>query len=92
MRHKIVEVLAMQRISEEALAQMRHIEGQWAAYENKALDSANAGHMQFLKYGAECTYESPPVRYPVDTAHGLGWRYVIVGVVNLETGQIESFE
>lgn len=80
----------MQEISKEALVQMRHCEGRWAAYENQALDSANAGHLQFLRFGAECTYEEPPIRYPVDTAHGLGWRYGLLGEVNLSTGHIES--
>jgi len=69
---------------------MRRMEGRWAAYENIALDSANAGHLQFLKFGAECTYADPPVRYPADTAHGLGWRYSLVGEVNLTTGFIEG--
>ena len=81
----------MYEISEEALAQMRHAAGQWAAYQNQALDSANVGHMQFLKFGEECTYETPPKIYPVDTAHGMGWRYQLVGVMNLDTGEVESF-
>lgn len=82
----------MYDISEEALVQMRHAEGNWAVYQNQALDSANAGHLQFLKFGEECTYEKPPTQYPVDTAHGMGWRYRLVGVVNLATGEVESFE
>jgi hypothetical protein len=80
----------MRIIDEEALMKMRHAEGRWAVYENQALDSANAGHMQFLKFGAECTYETPPTRYPVDTGHGMGWRYILAGEVNLATGCVES--
>lgn len=80
----------MQEIDKEALAQMRALEGRWAVYENQLLGSANSGHLQFLKFGAECTYADPPVRYPVDNAHGMGWRYILAGEVNLETGQVES--
>jgi hypothetical protein len=91
-RHKILEVLAMQEIDKQALAQMRHAQGRWAAYQNVAFDSDSMGHMQFLKFGAECTYETPPKTYPVDTAHGAGWRYQFIGEVNLNTGFVEAYE
>ena len=70
----------------EALQAMRERGGQWAMYENQALDSASRGHLQFLKFGPGCTYEVPPAQYPADTPFGLGWRYRHVGEVNLETG------
>lgn len=76
------------RPTHDALEQMRQRGGTWAAYQNKALDSANAGHMQFLKVGQGCTYETPPGRYPVDNQHGMGWRYLYVGMVDLETGKV----
>lgn len=79
-------------IDPDVLAVMRERarEGtKWAAYENKALDSKNAGHLQFLMVGEGCTYNDGPAKYPSDSAHGMGWRYLFVGHVNLETGAIE---
>jgi hypothetical protein len=69
---------------------MRQRGGKWAAYQNAALDSANSGHMQYLMYGEGCTYGKPPERYPADTEHGMGWRYVLVGLIDLETGAISA--
>lgn len=74
-------------IHSEALSAMRERGGNWAVYENHDLSSANVGHMQFLKYGEGCTYAEAPAKYP-DSAHGLGWRYVYVGTVDLEAGMI----
>lgn len=83
----------MKNIDPEVLMVMRARarEGtRWAAYENKAMDSANAGHLQFLMVGNGCTYSDGPAKYPSDTVHGMGWRYLFVGYVNLETGEIEK--
>ncbi len=71
----------------EALKQMQDRGGTWAAYQNVALDSADLGHMRFLKYGPDCTLKEPPQRYP-DTAESIGWRYVYIGTVNLEAGEV----
>lgn len=60
----------------------------WAAYQNVALDSSNAGHIQLLMVGEGCTYSTPPAQYPADTAHGAGWRYKLTSTVNLETGVV----
>lgn len=79
-------------IHPDALAAMRaraRAGTRWAVYQNQALDSANAGHLQFLHVGTGCTYETPPKQYPADTEHGLGWRYLFAGYVNLETGAVE---
>jgi hypothetical protein len=73
---------------EAAIQQMRDRGGKWAAYQNVALDSANAGHLQFLQYGDGCTYKKPPHKYPKDTMHGMGWRYLFAGFVNLDTGNV----
>jgi hypothetical protein len=67
---------------------MRHAGGTWACYENHDLSSPSVGHLQFLKVGPGCTYETPPRQYPADTAMGLGWRYRYVGMVDLETGLV----
>lgn len=76
------------KITMEALRQMQERGGSWAAYQNVALDSAGAGHIQFLKVGPDCTFKTPPKRCP-DTPSGLGWKYSYVGMVNLLTGEIE---
>jgi hypothetical protein len=68
---------------------MRERGGTWAAYQNQAMDSADFGHLQFLKYGPGCTHESAPFRFP-DTAHGLGWKYRLIGNVDLTTGEINA--
>lgn len=78
------------RPTRDALEQMRQRGGSWAAYQNKVLDSANVGHMQFLKVGEDCTYKEPPPRYPMDNGHGMGWRYLFVGMVDLATGKVTS--
>ena len=78
----------MGRLDEDALKQMRERGGTWAAYENRALDSSTRGHHQFLKVGEGCTHTTPPLTYPADTSSGTGWKYVFIGMVNLETGEV----
>jgi hypothetical protein len=58
------------------------------AYENHDLGHPLVGHMQFLACGPDNTHKTPPSRMP-DTDTSLGWRYVFVGKVNLETGLVE---
>ena len=76
------------RPTPEALQAMRDRKGTWAAYENHDLGHPDAGHLRFLKYGADCTLKEPPLRYP-DTSEAIGWRYQYIGTVNLETGEVE---
>jgi len=59
----------------------------WFAYQNHAMDSASLGHLQFLCCGPGCTFTEPPGRMP-DSHLGIGWRYLLVGKVDFETGQI----
>jgi hypothetical protein len=59
----------------------------WFAYQNHAMDSASLGHLQFLCCGHGCTFTEPPARMP-DSHLGIGWRYLLVGRVDLETGKI----
>lgn len=59
----------------------------WFAYQNVAPDSANLGHLQFLCCGPGCTFTEPPARMP-DTAQSINWRYILVGRVDLTTGEI----
>jgi len=84
------KLLGEEKVQPEALEAMRSRGGSWAAYQNHALDSHNVGHLQFLKFGAGCTFVVPPEKYPADTSHGAGWRYLHVGTVNLETGEIKG--
>lgn len=78
------------RPDDEALDSMRQLGGTWAAYQNVALDSFGAGHLQFLKIGDGCSYQTPPEKFPYDTKAGTGWKYRFVGMVNLETGEVEE--
>ena len=61
----------------------------WAAYQGHDLGHrATLGHLRFLAVGPGCTFKTPPERYP-DTPQVIGWRYLLVGTVNLATGAIE---
>jgi len=76
----------------DALEQMKsspyNYEGtRWAAYQNKAMDSASCGHVQFLAVGPKNTLKTAPKQAP-DTQHGTGWKYQFSGWVDLETGEV----
>jgi len=71
------------------LQTLRERGGDWFAYQNHAMDSAGLGDLQFLQCGEGRTYQTPPARMP-DTQHAIGWRYLLVGKVNLETGAIKE--
>ena len=75
----------------EALQQMRERGGTWAAYQSHDMSSHTLGDLRFLKVGEGCTFKHAPNRYP-DTQHGLGWRFLFCGLVNLELGVIEPKE
>lgn len=74
------------KIDMEALVTMGERGGKWAVYQNMALDSADLGGLRFLQVGEGCTFKKAPERYP-DT-HGIGWRYLHCGFVDLNTGLI----
>jgi hypothetical protein len=81
-------------IDEEALEQMRERlkpNTKWAAYQNVALDSGHAGHIQFLHVGEGRTFtdETLPEAFPFDNEWGMGWRYRFIGWANLDTRGIE---
>jgi len=59
----------------------------WFAYQNHAMNSADLGRLQFLCCGPGCTFTKPPERMP-DTIDAIGWRYLLVGRVDMETGEI----
>lgn len=61
----------------------------WAAFRNEAWDSSTFGHLQFLAVGPDHTHKVAPAHLP-DTKFGTGWKYRLVGWVNLDTGLIDS--
>ena len=67
---------------------MRARGGAWAAYECCALDSSYRGQFQYLKYGPNCTHQEPPPHAPDSAHNGAGWKWLFVGLVDLETGKI----
>lgn len=79
-----------ERVDPVALMLMKKNGGEWAVYQNQALDSHNAGHMQFLRVGKDCTFPEPPPNYPKDTEHGMGWRYLYIGMVDFEHGTVKE--
>lgn len=77
-------------IDPNTVAEMKSRGGTWAVYENHALDSATAGHLQFLKVGEGCTYKDPPKSYPKDNEYGMGWRYVYIGMLDFESMRVDG--
>lgn len=64
----------------------------WAVYENQDIGHSQCGHLKFLAVGSpENTYQEAPARLP-DMPNEINWRYVLVGYVKLETGEIENIK
>lgn len=80
--------MAQYEIDPEALQQMRERGGKWAAYCNMDMGHSNLGHLKFLKHGDGCTFREPPKPRHPDTPTEINWRYMYVGEVNLETGEV----
>ena len=87
MIHKLI--LGTEKPEPEAFQQMQDRGGKWAAYQSMDMSSATLGDLRFLQVGAGRTFEVAPDRYP-DTQFGIGWRFLFVGFVNLESGEIEN--
>lgn len=62
------------------VARLREKGGTWGVYQNVALDSIDAGRIQFIRFGPGCTFEAPPDPCP-DTLFGTGWKYKLGGTV-----------
>lgn len=60
-----------------------------AVYQNQAMDSSNLGHVIFLIVGPTRTHKEPPKRAP-DGAYGLGWKYALQGLLDLNTNRLKS--
>lgn len=82
-------ILGTEKSSPEALTTMRERGGDWFAYQSHDMSSPTLGDLQFLQCGPGRAYTEPPARMP-DTQHAIGWRYLLVGKVNLESGEIEE--
>ena len=82
-------ILGTERPDEETLEVMRERGGEWFAYQNVDLGHPELGHLRFLKCGAGCTFKEAPERHPDSPEAGICWRYLLVGSINLETGDIE---
>ena len=78
-------------VSPEILKDLKTRGGDWAAFRNEVMDSVSFGHVICLKVGPDCTHKTPPPHAP-DGAHGLGWKYLFVGMVDLETGMLKPKE
>lgn len=59
----------------------------WVAYQNHDLGHPDLGHLKFLAVGPLNTIHTAPDRLP-DMERELNWRYVLVGYVDLESGEI----
>jgi hypothetical protein len=60
-----------------------------AVYTNVAMDSHSLGHQIAMAVGPDQTHKTPPKCAP-DGPHGLGWKYLFDGYMNLETGVVEK--
>jgi hypothetical protein len=65
--------------------------GDWAVFRNEAMDSADCGRVLCMKVGTDCTHKTPPPHAP-DGPHGLGWKYLFIGMLDLETGALKPKE
>ena len=84
------KTIELEPIDPEALQQMRDRGGDWAAYQNQDLSHPDVGRLAFLQHGPWNTFKEPPKQYP-DTHHvGLGWRYRLIGTVDLESGEVKQ--
>lgn len=87
-------ILGNTKPDKKALVQMRkqsHVDSEWYAYQNHDLSSQQLGHTRYLAVGPNNTFKSPPSKMP-DMDGVIGWRYVIVGKVNLLTGEVEPIK
>jgi hypothetical protein len=77
---------------DSALTQMKLLgddkENRWLAYQNHELGHRDCGHLRFLKCGPQCGVTEWPLKRLPDFQGQINWRYVFVGFVNLDTGDI----
>lgn len=92
MESKIMSTqIGNEKASPEALAMMRERakpNSDWFAYQNHDMCSSTLGDLRFLQCGQGCSYATAPQKLP-DCHLGIGWRFLLVGKVNLETGEVQ---
>lgn len=87
-------ILGDERPEEEPLRLMRERArpgDTWLAYQNHDLGHPDLGRLTFFVVGPGRTYQDPPRHAPDSAAIGLGWRYLLVGYVDLDSGRILPF-
>jgi hypothetical protein len=63
----------------------------WMAYQNHDLSHQDLGHLKFLAVGPRNSAKLPaPLRLPDMPGEPPLWRYVLVGEVDLDTGEISQ--
>ena len=83
--------IGTEKASPEALAMMKERSRpgtEWAAFQDHDMCSSTLGDLRFLQCGMGCTYATAPQKLP-DCHLGIGWRFLKIGKINLETGEIE---
>lgn len=72
---------------------MRARSGHWAVYQNQDPTHQNFLHLLFMRYGDGTPFAEPPEFYPSDASViGPGRRYLHVGFVDLESGNVVAEE
>lgn len=72
-------------------SRVRYHDDIWFGYENQVMDSSTRGELQFLLVGTARTHKTPPNCMP-DTSMGTGWKWRLIGSVNLRTGAVTPME
>jgi hypothetical protein len=83
------------KIDEEILPRMRDeasAQDVWYAYQNHDLGHFDVGRLAFLVCGPSRTHREPPGCYPDTSSLGFGWRYTLVGRVDLKEGVVVPLE
>ena len=87
-------ILGTEKAAPQAIEKMKaspynFADTKWYAYQNHDLGHYDIGHLYFLAVGSKNTYTEAPARMP-DTNLGIGWRYIKVGTVDLQTGVVNE--
>lgn len=62
----------------------------WYCYRNEDLGHGDCGRLTFLVTGPTRTFAVPPPQAPDSPDIGFGWRYRLVGPVDLEAGAVRK--
>jgi len=87
----MAELIGDEKVAADLLPVIQKRGGDWYAYQNHDLGHPDVGHLQLLQCGKGCTFPEPPEKMP-DSHLGIGWRYLLVGKVDLETGEVVALQ